>query len=161
MSVETGYRKQKSKIKREKNKTKKIFRIGDSPSATPENFHYDNVRRRDLIEYCHRERLLKDEGEYRQLTFLNQTLDKINEPKHSSVSWKHFGDLVERCEILLFLHRNSVWTIRETYLQRQATQTYYEQNGLHRNNCTYVNELSANRKNQILANFGQSQANIQ
>ena len=114
-----------------------------------------------MIEYCHREGLLKNEGEYHQLTFLNQPLDKIKEPKHSSVSWKHFGDLVDRCEVLLFLHCNSIWTIRETYLQRQATQTYYEQNGLHRDNCTYVNELSTNRKNQILANLGQSQANMQ
>ena len=161
LSIETGHPKRKSKVKHEKIKTKKKFRLGDSLSATPENFHYDNVRRRDLIEFCHSGGLLRDEDEYKQLTFLNQTLDEINEPKHSSVTWKHFGDLVERCETLLFLHRNSVWTVRETYLKRKATQSYYEQNGLHRDGCTYVSELSANKKNQIKANIGQSQANTQ
>ena len=34
----------------EKNKTKKIFRFGDSSNATPEDFHYDNISRKDLIE---------------------------------------------------------------------------------------------------------------
>ena len=50
MSVETGHRKRKNKIKREKIETKKTFRFGDSPDATPENYHDDNIRRKDLIE---------------------------------------------------------------------------------------------------------------
>ena len=112
-----------------------------------------------MIEFCHSGGLLKDEDEYKLLTFLNQELDEINKPKHSLVTWKHFGDLVERCETLLFLYHNSVWTIRETYLNRKATQSYYEQNGLHRNGCTYDSELSASKKNQIKANLGQPQVN--
>ena len=43
MSVETSHQKRK-------NKTKKTFKFGDSPNATPENYHDDNIRRKDLIE---------------------------------------------------------------------------------------------------------------
>ena len=139
MSVETGHRKRK-------NKTKKTFKFGDSPDATPENYHDDNIRRKDLIE---------NDGEYQRLTHLNQPLERINEPKNSKISWKHFGDLVERCEVLLFLHCNSIWTIRETYLQGQSTQTYYEKSSLHRDYCTYTNELNPQRYQQILAIHGQ------
>jgi hypothetical protein len=139
LSVETGHRKRK-------NKTKKTFKFGDSPDATPENYHDDNIRRKDLIE---------NDGEYQRLTHLNQPLERINEPKNSKISWKHFGDLVERCEVLLFLHCNSIWTIRETYLQRQSTQTYYEESSLHRDYCTYTNELNPQRYQQILAIHGQ------
>ena len=59
----------------------------------------------------------------------------------------------------LFLYHNSVWTIRETYLDREATQSYYQQNGLHRSGCTYDSELSADKKNQIKANLGQPKVN--
>ena len=63
MTVETGHRKRKNKIK-------KTFKFGDSPDATPENYHDDNIRRKDLIE---------NDGEYQRLTHLNQPLERINE----------------------------------------------------------------------------------
>ena len=61
LSIETGHPKRKSKVEREKVRTKKRFKIGNSLTATPENFHYDSIRRKDLIEFCHKWGLLKDE----------------------------------------------------------------------------------------------------
>jgi hypothetical protein len=90
---------------------------------------------------------------------LNQESDEVNKPKHSNVTWKHFGDLVKRCETLLFLYHHSTWTSRKTYLEREATQSHYQQNGLHCSGCTYDSELSADKKNQIKANLGQPKVN--
>ena len=86
LSIETGHVKRRSKVGHEKIRTKKRFKIGNNLTATPENFHHDNIHRRDLIQFGHNGDLLRE----------------INKPKHSKVTWKHFGDLVERCETLCF-----------------------------------------------------------
>ena len=160
MSIENGHPKRKYKVEREKVRAKKRFKMGpDNPAATPENFHYDRIRREDLIKFCHKWGLLRDEEEFESLNFLNRESDDVKEPKHSEISWKHFSDLVKRCETLLFQYHHSAWTSHETYLAREATQSHYQQNGFSPSGCTYDSRLSADKINQIKANLGQLKKN--
>ena len=117
-----------------------------------EDGHFNRARRGDLIERLLRRGFFENNmKEYERLLFFNQEPEKMDQPYHSSVTWKGFGDFVHDTDKYVVQLYQSKWPLnRETYLSQAKTKKDYKAFNLNAKNIVLEDTIRPQRQRVVL-----------